>query len=281
MILAAGTQSTGEQMSEGNEFSTRDDVQSLEDGAAVEAEIREALTNDPSRLGDVYRLTEEQRSPAEIAETLGVATVGFVYGYRAAMDAMLHGRVPNGPTLAAQIAARVRKWLKGNWSEAAREHLTSVLESLESVSADVAKVEREEEAAAKRTQEVEHQGTPGVYVYALPHYLRHPYDPETGHTLFKVGRSDVDVFSRVQDQSKRITALPEDPILLRVYEGGSGPVDEERQFHLWLESADHSRSRASRGGREWFLTSLKFLDRVASQRGLKVTEVSELGVNEV
>lgn len=138
--------------------------------------------------------------------------------------------------------------------------------------------EQEDDDAALKTKQAESENVPGVYVYALPHYLRYPYDADSGHTLFKVGHSAVDVFSRVEGQ-KRTTALPEDPVLLRIYETGDRPSkDEEGSFHAWLEAADHSRTRATRAGREWFLTSTKFLDRIASERGLPIKIVSNLDV---
>lgn len=216
-----------------------------------------------------------------MAQQLNVETVGFVYSYRTCIEAMLTGHPPNGPTMAAQIAARVRGWLKlTTWSEPARVHLTTTLDALESVVTDSAKVDREDAAAAAQTEQAEAKGTPGVYVYSLPHYLRHRFDPEKGDTLFKVGRSDVDVFQRVGSQA-RTTALPEDPVLLRIYHRDGGVwVDEEREFHGWLTAADHARSTARRGGREWFLTSLTFLDRIARSRGLTVDVVSDMGTTE-
>ena len=119
----------------------------------------------------------------------------------------------------------------------------------------------EVEGAIEATLAAESTHGPGIYVYTLPHYLRHPYDPATGRTLLKVGHSGVDAHYRAKSQG-RLTALPEDPILLRIY-----PVAEsakaERDFHTWLRDADHSGGRTQRGGSEWFVTSTKFLDRIA------------------
>jgi hypothetical protein len=92
-------------------------------------------------------------------------------------------------------------------------------------------------------------------------------------TLLKVGRSDRSVIARFRDQV-RTTALPEDPILLRVYVTTSeDAIHRERQFHQLLEAADHDRSTARTGGTEWFLTSLRFLDAVAATVGLDVHDV--------
>jgi hypothetical protein len=108
---------------------------------------------------------------------------------------------------------------------------------------------------------------PGVYVFALPHYLRHPYDEDTGNTLFKVGMSG-GVVGRFLGQT-RTTALPEDPILLRVYRA-ENPGEEEKRFHRLLKAARQTRESGGSAGREWFLTSLTLLDEIAAARGLPV-----------
>jgi len=170
----------------------------------------------------------------------------------------------------------VRSWIKRHaWSHLTEEYLRSLEVRLEAIASDEVALAREESDAQKLTQEVERESVPGIYVYSLPHYLRHPYDPDRRHTLLKIGRSDVDVFGRMSQQT-RTTALPEDPVLLRVY-----PVVEvqtaaiERYFHSFLEDADHSRSAARRGGREWFLTTTKFLDRLAVEKGLEIRIVND------
>jgi hypothetical protein len=104
------------------------------------------------------------------------------------------------------------------------------------------------------------------------HYLRFPYDQLSGRTLMKVGRSDRDVIKRFREQI-RTTALPEEPVLLRIYESSLNEMSLaiiEKRFHSLLEAADHDRSAARTGGTEWFLTSLKFLDEIGSTLGLQV-----------
>ena len=52
----------------------------------------------------------------------------------------------------------------------------------------------------------------------------------------------------------------------------------ESTFHRLLEAADHSRSVARTAGREWFVTSTRFLDELARVMGLDtfvVTDVAE------
>jgi hypothetical protein len=119
---------------------------------------------------------------------------------------------------------------------------------------------------------VEKSGVVGIYVYTLPHYHNNPMqpsdlDPSHDRTLMKVGKSDSDVIRRFREQV-RITALPEDPRLLRIYTGVEGKGDVESRFHRLLGAADHRRNRGKAAGSEWFLTSLTFLDALAIDMGL-------------
>jgi len=98
----------------------------------------------------------------------------------------------------------------------------------------------------------------------------------------KVGQSDSDVILRFRNQT-RTTALPEEPVLLRIYRTG-GPTVEirsiERDFHRLLEAADHYRSIARTAGKEWFVTSTRFLDEVARVMRLPIVVVNDVGVSE-
>jgi len=83
----------------------------------------------------------------------------------------------------------------------------------------------------------------------------------------KVGMSESDAIRRFRQQ-RRVTELPEQLRLLRVYTGEGKMVDFEKQFHSLLSSADHRRNSAKTAGTEWFLTSLKFLDEIPKTLGL-------------
>ena len=136
------------------------------------------------------------------------------------------------------------------------------------------------EQAQARTEEAESSGIIGVYVYVLPHYLRHPTDVDSGRTLFKVGHSNSDVIRRFRDQ-KRTTALPEEPILMRIYETGSKDSHAmEQKFHKAITSAGHYRSTSQTAGREWFETDLEFLDQLASLADLNIQVVAESGLED-
>jgi hypothetical protein len=112
---------------------------------------------------------------------------------------------------------------------------------------------------------------PGVYVYTLPQYFMHPYDPATGRTLFKVGWSQGPPFMRLMGQTrqdkKRYTALPEDPCVLRFYRSDRSVA--ERDLHRALEERGDHRGTGIWCGREWFLTDLATLDKLARSLGLE------------
>ena len=136
----------------------------------------------------------------------------------------------------------------------------------------------EVDKAVAKSKEAEDDGTPGVYVYTLPHYLKHRVDEDTGKTLLKVGHSAKDVYFR-SGSAGRLTALPEEPILLRVYPSAESAATEKK-FHAWLSAADHAGTRTRRAGAEWFVTSTKFLDRIAEALDLEIRVVNDFDAGE-
>jgi hypothetical protein len=74
----------------------------------------------------------------------------------------------------------------------------------------------------------------------------------------------------------RTTALPEEPILLRIYQAnGDSAAHAEAAFHRLLDAADHSRTIGRSAGREWFLTHTRFLDEIARTLGLRIAVINE------
>lgn len=226
-------------------------------------ELESYLESDETRLGDVYRGLRDGLTAEEIADKVGVSTAYFVWNYSRMIDAILDRDLPQAPTVALQSARKFRTLLKTDWSPVVRERLQADLAILESRATDVDAIAEEVSTAQKQTEIAEEAATTGIYVYALPHYLRYPFDPESGRTLLKVGRSDRDVIVRMREQT-RTTALPEEPVLLRIY-----PTDEantsdvETRFHKTLRAFDHGRAVERMAGREWFLTTTQALDALA------------------
>lgn len=140
---------------------------------------------------------------------------------------------------------------------------------------DAARLDEETRLAAQQTEQAEARNVVGVYAYALPHYLRHPYDRATGRTLLKVGCSNSDVIQRFRNQT-RTTALPEDPVLLRIYAtGADSAAATEATFHRLLDAAAHSRRVGRIAGCEWFLTRVQFLDEIARTLCLPIEVIND------
>jgi hypothetical protein len=243
------------------------------------AEVETLLSDDETALGRVWAYLHEGLSAREMAEREGLTTTGFVSNYNSLIAVLRDGHIPEAPSRAQAGARRIRSWLRSKKLSPQLEAAFADQESLLTSRAEDKRAQAEEVAVAvKATEDAEASGRPGIYVYTLPHYLRYPYDPVTGKTMLKVGHSSTDAHYRAGSQG-RLTALPEDPILLRIY-----PVDAsaaaERDFHEWLRDADHAGSRTRRGGSEWFVTSTKFLDRIARTKGLDVIVVNEFDIEE-
>lgn len=252
-----------------------DQLGSVRPSPEARAELVEFIRSDQSRLGEVYLRREQGLTADQIAADLGVASSGFVSNYSRTLRALIDGDLPTAPTLALAAARTFRRLLReGDWSPAAHKYLERNLAELERLASDETARIVEVEQAKAQTERAESENTPGVYVYALSHYLRYPYD-KSGRTQMKVGRSDSDVVQRFRNQT-RTTALPEEPILLRIYKTepqASGEI--EICFHRLLEAADHHRTVARAAGREWFVTSTRFLDEVARVLSLPIEVVNE------
>ena len=238
-------------------------------------EVRAAFALDETRLGEVWRLTAGGYSPQQIADELGTQTSNFVKKYLLFGRAIETGDLPTAPTMIRECATAMRRFCKRHDKFLTAETkwlLESDLERLDRLTENPEMIELEEEGFKKKSEHVEKSNTPGIYVYALPHYLNFPifvadYESSADRTLMKVGMSESDAIKRFRQQ-KRVTELPEQPRLLRVYTGDGKMLDIEKQFHSLLSAADHRRSSAKTAGTEWFLTSLKFLDEISRMLGL-------------
>jgi hypothetical protein len=257
--------------------------------ALRKTEVTDALLADQSTLGNVYRLSLEFSTAQEIAEEQGAATVGYVYYYLRAARCLQGERdsFPNKPSVARQVAGAFRRLLKrASFSDDVRASLERDLTLLEQIVADEQATVQEEQEAQSATiaAESEIEASPGategtVYVYSLPHYLRHRVHAETGRTYLKVGKTIRDPERRITEQARQ-TGLPEEPIMLRTYRSATinRSVEElERAFHFLLVAADHERPIARSAGKEWFITTTRFTDAIAKTLGLEITQVSDLG----
>ena len=243
-------------------------------------EIKGALSQDTQRIGDVWHQMSEHEPRAEaIKDTLGLATVGPVYIWLGAIDTLLKcNRLTSAPTLALQRARMLRSFLKRHEQQLSDK----TKDRLRDLASEHQRVAEDEKALADEAERIETKGafasgTPGIYVYTLPHYMRFPVmdvdsDESNPRTYLKVGMSSVDTKERIQQQVT--TALPEPPLLLRIYvlrEANNADYGEvEEKMHRHLNAADHNQNRRRGAGKEWFLTHLTFIDSTAELLGLVI-----------
>ena len=236
-------------------------------------ELEAFLEEDASLYGEIWRKTKQGISEKEIQISRGATYPNFIWNYRRYIRALLEADLPKGPSMLRETGVLFRRILRSaNFNDSTKAYLEDGLIEVEARIENRTMQALEENDAIRNTEILETRNAVGVYVYSLMHYLRYPYDPTSGRTLMKVGRSDRDVIQRFREQT-RTTALPEEPVLLRIYQRKQSSVEVpvlEKRFHSLLESADHDRSAARTGGTEWFLTSLKFLDEIADTLNLEI-----------
>lgn len=101
----------------------------------VRAELEAALARDTTRLGYVFLRKREGWTNAQIAESVGASSHGFITNYNGSIAAILDGRIPEGATLRrntkgtvdsftrrhrAELAVSTRHWLAYVSGELAR-----------------------------------------------------------------------------------------------------------------------------------------------------------------
>lgn len=245
------------------------------------AEIRRAFeqdNEDGERIGRVWKRTDEGEQPKDIADRMGVRTYQWVYNVLRCIRAIESGDLPrNAPSVARQVASALRSFSKRHYesgvlSENNYRQIQEYAEKCEEIQSDSSKQKEETQELTKQTTTALDSAGPGIYIYTLPHYFHHPYAPQKNardRTLLKVGHTRSDVDKRVKAQ--RTTAIPETPVVLRIFEVPEGvkPEDLEKKIHDHLSAADHHRQSQPGTGQEWFETHLTFLDSIADLLDLK------------
>lgn len=256
----------------------------------VMAEINATLQKSDSGIGRVARaMAEGKTTPAELVAAGAGANTGATWNMARVVRFIQEAVPPKAPSVAAMTGRSIGGLLRENpeLSPEAVAYLQSLRDLVDSIEKDdeavIGEQTRLKEASEELTQKVEKLG--GVYVYTFPTYLKVPakHDPE--RFWFKIGQSSRVVNKRVSEQL-RSTAMPEDPVILRVYTEPKGQsvgsqVDYaalEKKFHNQLMAAGHSKTLAKSGGTEWFATTLEFLDAIAEILRLDIeTKDTELG----
>ena len=166
----------------------------------------------------------------------------------------IHDRPPP-PNAVLGFKTRVQEWADSCGNAALSQYLRALADSWEY------DPDREPRRRAQIERAVR-ENVPGVYVYTYPE-LQRLAELEDTLTLLKIGHSAVDVTNRVDSQAR--TGWPSKPIVLRVFPIEGSALAESR-FHAELIAAGHGCE--GDGGREWFLSSLDFIDSVAAKLGL-------------
>jgi hypothetical protein len=150
----------------------------------AQAELVALLEADESRLGEVYRGLQRGLDSGAIAAELEIGSTSFVWNYERVAKALLDGNLPGAPTVALGAARKFRSILRSpRLSPAARAYLETNLRELERRANDETARVVEVKQAQEQTHVAEARNDAGIYVYALPHYLRYPFDPDSGRTL--------------------------------------------------------------------------------------------------
>ena len=270
-------------------------------------EVRQGFKEDGSagrRIGQVWKYSKDGKTPEQIAEILEIETTGFVSANRTYIRAIEEGVLPNSTTMAKLCGSTLRGFSERHrkkkiLSEENYSRIQDYATKCDRIWKDPETRDAEDKRNLEQTKAAEKKKIPGVYVYALMHYLRYPvFDPredgdkhtEDGETycrtFLKVGMSSTDSKGRVTQQGQQAkTAIPEEPTLLRIYECPecSGAIDQhnvraeikkvEKKIQKHLKAAGHGHpGRKKDRGTEWFLTNLRILDSTADLLGLKVNK---------
>jgi hypothetical protein len=244
-------------------------------------ELKNLLQNDPRQTGKVYRAMESGLlSNQEIVNTGAGANTWAVKNNKTVINSFLTGENPKSMHIARQAKSFCTYFLDiETLSEGARIYIEEFKKNMSDLySSEFAKTEQiiEVEKISKNLEE-KIENTEGVYVYSYPHYIVHPNDPETDRCWYKIGSTTDAVWKRVKEQSRQ-TSMPEDPSILRIYTSNKmKPSELESLFHRILDAALHDRASArySKSGKEWFNTTLEFLDVIADEFDISTVNPSE------
>jgi hypothetical protein len=237
-------------------------------------EIQRALRSNEGNLGVVFRLLESGlTSQSEMVAEGGIANTGHASNLIRYIKSIIQGNIPASPTRAEAAGRTIGGLIRTfEFSPETRLYLQDLRSDLDEYSTNASAVRLENSQLEKQSETLATiaEQTGGVYVYTFPAYKRTPAKTDPDRYWLKVGMTDRIVEMRIADQT-RSTAMPEDPLVLRVYRSVSASNSElEKKFHRILQSAGHNRTEARHGGKEWYATNLEFLDEIAGTLGLDI-----------
>jgi hypothetical protein len=234
-------------------------------------ELKEACRNDEKAMGKVFNLIEEGvTSSKDIVNNGGGGNIGAVGINKQILDAILLRQIPNSSNIATYAYRAINRLEKlgGPFSPELTSYLSDLEIDLKAKSLDDTAIKQSLEDAEKESKNLERllaRVSNAIYVYSYPTYLRAGTVEDPELYWFKIGFTDKEVGSRILSQARQ-TAMPEDPVIVRVYhKPGALAQDLESKFHKTLDAFKQNRSahKNQRAGKEWFATDLEKLDAIA------------------
>jgi len=240
--------------------------------AGLRPELMELLGRSGGRLQEVFdQYRGGATSPASFVASGAALTEASAVDLVLRIQTILGQPWTGAPGNARPLAdtARILMTARG-LSDEARRYLADVrvrmLDLAESEAGQRQELAQLEANSAVLEGEI--RSTDGVFVYTYPHYWRHPYVTELNRRLLRLGRTPDGAWRQVLEQA-RAAEVPERPVLLRVYPADA-PAAAEQTFHRLLNGADHVHTRTDSDRREWFATTLEFLDEIAAALGCRI-----------
>lgn len=235
-------------------------------------ELKAICRSDELTFGRVFVLVEAGvTSNKEIVAQGAGGNSGAVGINRQILDAIISRKIPNSSNIATYAYRTINRLQKANepLSKELTEYLSDLVSTLKAKSLDENAIKQSVQDVEKESKSLEKLLTGisnAIYVYSYPTYLRvgTAEDPEL--YWFKIGFTDKEVGNRVLSQARQ-TAMPEDPVIVRVYHKPGVPAQElEAKFHKTLDAFKQQRSahKNQKAGKEWFATDLERLDAIAT-----------------
>ena len=235
-------------------------------------ELIELLGRTGGRLHEVFdQYRAGVTSPAALAAAGAGANEALAGEIVLRVRTILGEAWTGSPGRARPVAGAVRALMRApGLSRGARQYLTELRAGMLDLAESEAAQQQEQSQldANSAMLDGELRSGNGLFVYTYPHYWRYPYFVEQNRRLLRLGKAAHGVWQGIVEQA-RASGAPEDPILLRVYLSGD-PAAAESAFRRLLESADHADPVTNNGGREWFATTLEFLDEIAVALGVEI-----------
>ena len=236
-------------------------------------EVQKALDNDTTRLGDVWRLTNEGKSVSDIATELGRKDTQYSRKNQKHIQAITDNVLPDSPTPAKECKDALRGFINRHRNNFSAETIHELERRATECNrrANNRQVVQQNAKGKKGTNQVEESfekfDIAGIYVYTYPKYYDYPDVQETDdigpRILLKIGMSEKDACKRIMQQT---TGMPERPMILQIWKvENNGDLREiEKKIHEHLHVFGHHSSE----GREWFLTNEQCVTSTANLLGL-------------